>query len=72
MDDDSEDDFEHLLQAELIMLASEQQDEFEDKLLACVGLVCYGFEEARHNLNSVLRRSSQRLYLTRPDLLPES
>ena len=67
MDDDSEDEFMHLLQ---LMLAGEQQgDEFEDELLACVGLVCYGLEEARHN--SVLRRSSQRLHLTRPDLLPD-
>ena len=66
MDDDLEGEFVHLLQS---MLAGEQQDEFEDELLACVGLVCYGLEEARHN--SVLRRSSQRLYLTRPDLLPD-
>ena len=67
MDDDSEDEFVHLLQ--LMLVGEQQPDEFEDELLACVGLVCYGLEEARHN--SVLRRSSQRLYLTRPDLLPD-
>lgn len=54
---DDEDEFVHLLQ---LMLAEQQGDEFEDELrvLACIGLVCYGLEEARHL--SVLRRSSQR------------
>lgn len=63
---DDEDEFVLLLQ---LMLAEQQGDEFEDELLACVGLVCYGLEEARQL--SVLRRSLQRLYLTRADLLPE-
>jgi hypothetical protein len=65
---DDEDEFVHLLQ---LMLAEQQGDEFEDELelLACIGLVCYGLEEARHH--SILRRSSQRLYLTRSDLLPD-
>jgi hypothetical protein len=63
---DDEDEFVLLLQ---LMLAEQQGDEFEDELLACVGLVCYGLEEA-HQL-SVLRRSLQRLYLTRADLLPD-
>ena len=66
MDNDFEDEFLHLLQ---LTLAEQQGDDFEDELLACVGLVFYGVEEARHN--SVLRRSSQRLYLTRSDLLPD-
>ena len=52
MDDDSEDEFVHLLQ--LMLVGEQQPDEFEDELLACVGLVCYGLEEAQHN--SVLRR----------------
>ena len=60
MDDDSEYEVLNLLQ---LMLAEQQGDEFEDELLACVGLVYYGLEEARHYSN--LRRSSQRLYLTR-------
>lgn len=63
---DDEDEFVLLLQ---LMLAEQQGDEFEDELLACVGLVCYGLEEARQL--SVLRRSLQRLYLTRADLLPD-
>jgi hypothetical protein len=66
MDDEDEFQVVHLLQ---LMLAEQQGDEFEDELLACVGLVCYGLEEARHN--SVLRRSTQRLYLTRSVLLPD-
>jgi len=40
---DDEDEFVLLLQ---LMLAEQQGDEFEDELLACVGLVCYGPEEA--------------------------
>ena len=52
-----------------LMLAEQQGDEFEDELLACVGLVCYGLEDARQL--SVLRRSLQHLYLTRADLLPD-
>ena len=63
---DDEDEFVLLLQ---LMLAEQQGDEFEDELLACVGLVCYGLEEARQL--SVSRRSLQRLYLTRADLLPD-
>ena len=63
---DDEDEFVHLLQ---LMLAEQQGDELEDELLACVGLVCYGLEEAQQL--SVLRRSLQRLYLTRADLLPD-
>ena len=47
----------HLLQFKLV-LARQQEDEFEDELLACVGLVCYGLEGARYH--SVLRRSSVR------------
>ena len=67
MDSDNEEEFAHLLQ---LMLAEQQGDEFEDELLlACVGLVCYGLEEAWRF--SILRRSSQRLYLTRLDLLPD-
>ena len=66
MDDNSEDEFVNLLQ---LKVASEQQgDKFEDELLAYVGLVCYGLEEAQQN--SILRCSSQHLYLTRPDFLP--
>ena len=60
MDLDDDDGFVHLLQ---MMLDEQQGDEFEDELIACVGLVCYGLEEARRL--SILRRSSQRLYLTR-------
>jgi hypothetical protein len=66
---DDEDDFVHLLQ---LMLAEQQRDdEMEDELLlvACVGLVCYGLEEARRL--STWRRSLQRLYLIRSDLLPD-
>jgi hypothetical protein len=66
MDDDSEYEYLNLLQ---LMLAEQQGDEFEDELLACVGLVYYGLEEARHY--SILRRSSQSLFLTRSDLLPD-
>jgi hypothetical protein len=60
---DNEDEFMHLLQ---FMLAEQQEDEFEDELSACVGLVCYGLEEARQL--SISRCSLQRLYLTRSDL----
>lgn len=69
MDNDSEDEFVHRL---LLMPAGQQGDEFEDdsELLACIGLVCYGLEEARRH--SVLRRSSHSLYLTCSDLLPDS
>ena len=54
-----------------LMLAEQEGDNFEDELLvvACIGLVCYGLEEARQN--SVSRRSSNRLYLTRSNLLPD-
>ena len=62
---DDEDDFVYLLQ---LMLAEQQGDELEDELLACVGLVCYGLEEAQQL--SILRHSFQRLYLIRSDLLP--
>ena len=51
-----------------LILVEQQGDDFEDDLLACVGLVYYGLEEARQL--SILRRSSTRLYLTRPNLLP--
>ena len=66
MDDDLEGEFVtvHLLQ---LMLAGEQQDEFEDEFfkLSCVRLMCYGLEEARHN--RVSRHSSQCLsYSPRP------
>ena len=64
MDDDE--DFVHLLQ---LMLAEQQGDELEDEVLASVGLVCYGLEEARRLSN--LRRSLQRIYLIRSDLLPD-
>jgi hypothetical protein len=63
---DDEDEFVLLLQ---LMLANQQGDEFEDELLACVGLVCYGLEEAWQL--SISRRSLQCLYLTRADLLPD-
>ena len=63
---DDEDEFVLLLQ---LMLAEQQGDEFEDELLACVGLVCYGLEEAQQL--SVLRHSLQHLYLTCADLLPD-
>ena len=66
MDLDDDDGFVHLLQ---MMLDEQQGDEFEDELIACVGLVCYGLEEAWHL--SILRRSSQRLYLTHSNLLPD-
>ena len=51
------------------MLAEQQGDELEDELLACIGLVYYELEEAQRL--SILRRSVQRLYLTRSDLLPD-
>lgn len=58
MDDDLEGEFVtvHLLQ---LMLAGEQQDEFEDEFfkLSCVRLMCYGLEEARHNRVSSMPRS---------------
>ena len=40
---DDKDDFLHLLQ---LMLIEQQGEDLEDELLACVGLVCYGLEEA--------------------------
>ena len=46
MDDDSDlEEFLHMLQ---LMLAEQEGDNFEDELLvvACIGLVCYGLEEA--------------------------
>ena len=46
MDNDSEDEFVYQLQ---LMLAKKQGDVFEDKLLVCLGLVCYGLEEDRHH-----------------------
>ena len=65
---DDEDEFVLLWKLQM-MLTEQQGDEFEDELLACVGLVCYGLEEERQF--SIMRRSTKRLYLTRSDLLPD-
>jgi hypothetical protein len=66
--DDSDDDEEFFLLLQLMLAEQEAEAGFQDELLACIGLVCYGVEEAQRL--RVSRRSLQRLYLTRPDLLP--
>jgi len=42
--------------------------DFEDDLVACAGIIVHGLEEARRIRTE--RRLERRLYLTRPDLLP--
>lgn len=43
-------------------------EEFEEHIIACAGLIVYGLEEARRLRSE--RRFLRRLYLTRPNLLP--
>ena len=65
---DVSDDFA-LLQLQLAQNSMRQTDEeFEERVIACTGLIIYGLEEARRLRSE--RQCLRRLYLTRPDLLP--
>jgi hypothetical protein len=64
------DDNEFVLLLQLLQSEQQAETDFQDNLLACIGLVCYGLEEAQRL--RIARQSLQRLYLTQPNLLPNA